>query len=177
MFSKISFDIRKGQLHYNEIINSINAGLREIHLLAEMCNDSMQTLFFFLLLTSGITQLISVVALIRPDPLPFLVIMFFIAVALQSILINTVLYGFAGDVHETSKRSLQKLKQGVENMYLRNVRKERTYFRCSLASFQTTKIRFVMSNFIGKCTPPIFQIFCIDRIIDVLLSSRYKRLQ
>jgi hypothetical protein len=35
------------------------------------------------------------------------------------------------------------------------------------------KVKFGLSNFIEKTTPPLFQLFCLDRIVDLLLVGKW----
>lgn len=142
--------------------------LRKIHLLVEMHNDAMRSAFFFLAFTCGMAQIVSSVVLVRPEPLPFLVTFFFTAMTLETSLVILVVYGFAGDVHKTSTVSLLKLKQIIRSVCHGNCKKERKYLGCFLAYCQTAKIRFGLSNFIEKSTSLIFQLFCVQHMIDLL---------
>ena len=148
--------------------SAINA-LREIYILAEMYNTAMRSLFLFLLLLSGVTQIISVVALMQPEPLPFLVTLFFTTAVLQTIIVILGVYGFAGEVHKMSTFSMSQLKLTLRNRYTGCCKREHKYFERFLFSCQAIKIRFGLSNFIEKSTPPVFQLFCLARIIDWIL--------
>ncbi len=141
--------------------------LREIHLLTTMYNNGMRSIFFVALLGTGIAQIIPVVVLIRTTSLSFVITIFFVSLAIQASLIILIVYGFAGNVHTVSKVSLAKLEQVVRSGNFG--RFNQRYLERFLSSCQILKIKFGMSNFIEKSTPPIFQLFCIERCIDLLL--------
>lgn len=156
----------------SELTDSVIIYLREIHILAEMCNHAMRSQFFFVLLAIGVSQIVSAVAIIRPERLPFLVALFFVSVTIDTTLIILVVYGIAGGVYDDSKKALLKQNHLVRSLCIGNLKREQKYFLRFLASCQTTKIRFGLSNFIEKNTPPIIQLFCVERIVDVSLLIR-----
>lgn len=132
-----------------------------------MYNNGMRSIFFVALLGTGIAQIIPVVVLIRTTSLSFVITIFFVSLAIQASLIILIVYGFAGNVHTVSKVSLAKLEQVVRSGNFG--RFNQRYLERFLSSCQILKIKFGMSNFIEKSTPPIFQLFCIERCIDLLL--------
>lgn len=144
---------------------------RANHVLAEIYNDSVRSILFFFLLTTGVGQITSAVTLIVQTPsdsVPFLANLFFVSLIPQSILVNLVAFGFGGEFYKSSSSSLKRLKQNVLTLNSIN-RRDRKFLQAFLNSCQVGKIRFGFSNFIEKTTPLIFQQFCIDRIIDLLL--------
>lgn len=144
---------------------------RANHVLAEMYNTSMQTVLLFFLITCGVAQTISAFTLIvqtETDSVPLLANIFFVAVILQAFLVNLIVYGFGGDFYKASDLSLKRLKQSAYTVSSLQVR-DRKHLQRFFKSCQVGKIKFGLSNFIEKTTPPIFQLFCINRIIDLLL--------
>ncbi len=147
---------------------------RAVHLLVEKYNAVMRTLLFAVLLALGILQVISVVNLVLESwsSVPIMVNLFYGATFLESFLVVLVGYGFAGDLHLVSKHTLARLKaQVLSKDYGRFGRKEHKYKKAFVMSCQVQKIKFGLSNFIEKTTPPVFQLFCSDRIVDLLLAQ------
>lgn len=143
---------------------------RANHVLAETYNASMRTVLFLFLLTSGIAHILSAVTLIvqtSSDSVPFLVNMFFAAIVPETVLIHLIVFGFGADFYRFSDLSLKQLKQSVLKGTMQI--KDRKYLQRIINSIQVGKVKFGLSNFIDKTTPPIFQLFCLNRIIDILL--------
>ncbi len=149
---------------------------RAIHILVEQYNQSLHSLWFEVLVASGITQIICVVALIgQPscNSVAVVVNLFYLATTVLTVLINVIIYGFAGNLYENSKKHLSNLQQqnvpkGLSRAAKKEFKMRKTFFK----SCQVEKIKFGMSNFIEQTTPPIFQLFCIARIIDLLLLKK-----
>ncbi len=142
---------------------------RVVHLLVEEYNKAMHSILLFLFISAGLFQTMSVVTLILLwNFLPFILELIFAFIVLQASVIILFIYGFAGDFNEMSKHSLSRLKKEVDNEQGLS-RKERKYWNMFLRSCQIERIKFGMSNFIEKTTPPAFQLFCLCRIIDLLL--------
>lgn len=163
-----------GKLHLGNALHCVPSEMiycRANHVLAEIYNKSMRTLLFIFLLTSGVGQIISTVTLIlqtNSDSVPFLANVFFASVVPQAVLINLVAFGFGGQFHKSSNLSLKQLKQSVRTVKSIKIR-DRKYLERFLNSCQASKIKFGLSNFIEKRTPPMFQQFCVQRIVDLLL--------
>lgn len=99
----------------------------------------------------------------------FIVFLFSMTV-LRAVLIFLVVYGFAGDFYKDSELSLSQLKEQAGIRFNGKIAvRERIHREKFLRSCQVQKVKFGLSNFIEKTTPPIFQLFCLDRIADLLL--------
>lgn len=97
-------------------------------------------------------------------------LLFFIVVVFEATMIFLVVYGLAGDFNLASKMSLTQLKmEAGSQCHGKLLRKERIYREKLLRSCQVHKIKFGLSNFIEKTTPPVFQLYCLNRMIDLLL--------
>lgn len=92
--------------------------------------------------------------------------MFLVIAVVNFSVVILVVFGFAGSFHQLSVQSLFQLKQraALSNCILTS--KERKYIWKFLRSCQVGKMRFGFSKFIEKSTPPTFQSFCVDRLID-----------
>ncbi len=145
---------------------------RFLHLLVKQYNKMMQTLLFLMLITCDTTEIISATNIIHHSssqsiPLPLKI--FFAVASIQTGITILVAFGFTGDFYKESYKSLAGLKKENRNVKLRSTRQEKKYRKTFLISCQVQKIQFGMSNFIEKTTPPIFQLYCMNRIIDLLL--------
>lgn len=89
----------------------------------------------------------------------------YFVLVLNNGLASMGLYVFVGDVHETSKKCLRKLKQGY---FLTKVKKYKRMIR----SLPIVKINFGSTNYVEKLTPVVFEHFTLLRIIDTLLVSK-----
>ncbi len=144
---------------------------RANHVLAEIYNASLCTLLFHSLVACGATQIISAVTLIvqsSSDGVPLLANMFFAFIIPQAFLVFIIVFGIGGEFHNTSNISLKRLMQGVLTTSSLT-RQDRRYLQRYLTSCQVGKIKLGFSNFIEKTTPPILQLFCVNRIIDLIL--------
>lgn len=144
---------------------------RVLHLLVELFNSIVISLLFLFLIGCGTSQIMSVVTIIlHYTSMNFLLMMFFTITTLEATLIILVVYGFAGEFYRTSALSLLKLQNKAGIRYFGSLgKRERKYRERFLRSCQAQKVKFGFSNFIEKNTPPIFQLFCLNRIIDLLL--------
>lgn len=141
---------------------------RITHLLVELFNDGISTIFFVIFFGSGVVQILSVVTIIDHTTLSPLLILVFAVLAAQTVLNILVVYGVAGDVFEVSLNSISCLRRKVK--IVNNLsRVQRRYLERFLASCAVERVDFGMSNFIEKTTPLEFQLFCLERIIDLLL--------
>lgn len=143
---------------------------RAIHLLVERCNDAIRSLLFWFLLTPGTAQVIAAVTIVHSTIINLLLLLLFAMTVLQTVMTIVVVYGFAGDFNKDSELSLLQLQKQASIQYDVNVgRKERKYRERFLRSCQVQKVKFGLSNFIEKSTPPLFQLYCLNRIIVMLL--------
>lgn len=144
---------------------------RAIHLLVELYNDAMNSLLFILMLACGVTEITSALLIINrsgSNNLPFFLEMFFVILLIQATVGILGWYGFAGDFNQISERSLCKImRQG--SMLPKLTQKERNFKEKTLRSFQVGRIKFGLSNYIEKTTPAIFELFCLQRMVDLLL--------
>lgn len=144
---------------------------RANHVLSEIYNIYIRTSLFLFLLTAGVAQIISAVTLITQtstDSVPCLANLFFASVVLQASFTIFIVFGFGGEFHKSSDLSLKRLKQKTLTFNTVTT-KERKYLQRFLNSCQVGKIKFGLSNFVETTTAPIFQLFCVERIIDLLL--------
>ncbi len=84
--------------------------------------------------------------LIQTKYLSYILTIFFVSTAIETILIILIVYGFAGNVHKVSIVSLLKLNQIVRNYKFEGF--QQNYMHRFLASCQILKIKFGLSNFI-----------------------------
>ncbi len=134
-------------------------------------NNIMQTLLFMVLATSGITQIVSTVTIVlsKSSEVPVYLIGFLLKTSIQATVVILVAYGFAGDFNQESSKSLERLNRENRNRICLVQRQEFLYTKKFLASCQVQRVQFDLSNFIEKTTPLVFQLYCINRIIDLLL--------
>lgn len=109
--------------------------------------------------------------LCKTSEVPGFLFIFLLVCFIQATLIIIVAYGFAGNFHQESAKSLKRLHE--ENRYRVDFvpRREFLYAKKYLVACQVQKVQFGLSNFIEKITPLVFQRYCLDRIIDLLLVS------
>ncbi len=131
----------------------------------------MNTLLLVILLTMGVTQVVCVATLIlcKTSEVPMFLVVFLILCIFNSTLLIIVAYGFAGDFHQESTRSFKCLHKQNRNRVGVVPRREYLYAEKFLAACQAQNFQFGLSNFIEKTTPLVFQLYCMDRIIDLLL--------
>lgn len=181
-FRKLLSDFTHGAnlMTSNVLTSSKNLYGRGIHILVELYNETMRTLLFLFLFSCGMIQINCAVTLIYEckqysvggSHMPISLILFFTFSYIQQILIILVVYGFAGGFYRQSKEFLEVAKRNIGGgiKYTNCIaKKERQYRKMYLLSCQIERVKFGLSNFIEDKTPPIFQLFCMDRIIDSLL--------
>lgn len=142
-----------------------------LHLLVDRYNVAMGPQLFNLLTASAITQVICATALIQPDcnSIPILLSTFYFALLISMFFTTLAVFGFAGDFYASSFTTLSKFKRNAAHQ-LKNISKREHSFRSRfLVSCQVQKVKFGLSNFIDKTTPVIFEMFCVNRIVDMLL--------
>lgn len=139
----------------------------------------MRSLLFLCMFAAGVWQIMSAVTLVFQfhqlrvggNTMPLSLNLCFATVTVEETLVILVLYGFVGDIYNESKKSLRDLKRkivGGPNQGIILTRKEQNYRKMYIASCQIEKFQFELSNYIEKKTVPVFQIFCCNRIIDIL---------
>ena len=89
---------------------------------------------------------------------------------ITGIFVILLVFGFCGDVHDTSKKSLKKIGKNIGMMGLSLSQAKRN--TRMIKSLRVVKISFGGVNFIEKLTPVIFQHFTTARLIDCLLLSK-----
>lgn len=133
----------------------------------------MSSIQFMVLVATGITEVICATTLIRQlacNSAPILLNLFYFGFVLNAVVVAFVVYGFAGDFYVASHLALSKFKRQVRNQNAGSLPKHKRNFRSRfLVSCQVEKVRFGLSNFIDKTTPAVFQLFCVNRVIDMLL--------
>lgn len=163
-FPKLKFDHRNSETTF-----------RAVHVLVELFNEAMHTLFFTMLVTCGSVQVLAAVAVInqaRTSTLPLLINLFFGTLVVDAAIIIGTVFGFAGNLYKRSEVLLNQLRKQIKSRQpFNSTRKEYKYKKSFLNSCQVAKVKFGLSNFIEKTTPPIFQLFCLNRIIDLLLVN------
>lgn len=145
-----------------------------MHILVGLLNICLGSTLVVLLIGLGICQVMSAFILINPHtagltPIPLKVFYAVIAFIVSPILV--IAYGFAGNFYDASVKSLHDLKRKAKLTLLKQ-RKQRKVCEKFLASCQVQKIQFGATNYIDKLTPLVFQQFCIDRIIDLVLVQK-----
>lgn len=144
---------------------------RVVQLLVELCNDVLGSLLFLFLLACGTSQVVSAVTtILYASSIDVFVALFFTVMVFETSLIYMVVYGLAGNFYRASELSLLELNKHA-TIHLNKIveRKERKQRKKFLKSCQVQKVKFGLSNFIEKTTPPMFQLYCLERIIDLLL--------
>ncbi len=146
---------------------------RSLHVLVEIYNQTMRSIFFVFLLTCETAEIISAVTFVLHkyrSQIPLSLSMFFILAMFEAVFIILVVYGLAGDFYQQSTSSLCQLTRLACNIHDARVTKmELKYREKFLRSCQKQKIKFGLSNFIEKTKPPVFQLFCLNRMIDLML--------
>lgn len=139
----------------------------------ELYNDAMNSQLLVLMVGCGVSEVASAVILIKQSSssdIPFFLQIFFVVLFIQSVVRILGLYGFAGDFYQISANSLSVLYHQVDTLFTGNTTsKQRKYREKVLKSFQVQKVKFGFSNYIEKTTPAVFELFCLQRIIDLLL--------
>lgn len=142
---------------------------RAFQLTVRRYNDCMRGIFIAVLLTSGISQIESFFMLVGlTAQMPITIKIFFIVLAIETFIIHLVIYGFLGDIHYESLRTLSVLTTMVK----RNHKRHRQHLETFINSCLPERVQFGLSNFIEKTTPLVFQMFCVGRIIDLLLLTK-----
>lgn len=148
---------------------------RKIHLLVESFNETMLSLLFCLLFICGMLQVLSCGTIIqqqRMESLPVMINLIFLALIVEAVLVIIIVFGFMGSFYKQSKQFLEQLKVQFALVELKTSKRDTKLFKTFLTSCQVLKIKFGMSNFIENKTPPTFQLFCIERIVDLLLFKQ-----
>lgn len=179
-FRKLHHAIRERK-SWIENVGPEQSLIRAIHLLVERYNAAMNSLLCSLLLSSGMTQVISASTLIRQpnfNSADIILNLFYLAITINTFFITTVMYGFAGDFFAASDFKLSHLKRNVVKKTLEIVLKREHRFRSRfLAACQVEKVQFCVSNFIEKTTPLVFELYILDRTVDMLLVTNKSVLQ
>lgn len=143
-------------------------GLMTVQLLMENFNGALRIFYAFTLVVTGTCEVVSLSILLGPlkSQVPPPLWLFFIGVAAESILTILVFYDFAANLHYVTTRSfsiLQSKEKVIKSRYLKRFLKSCQVLRVQIGS---------SNNYLEKRTPLVFQKFCIDRIIDLLLLSK-----
>lgn len=148
---------------------------REIQILGKLFNEMHSRGMVVFLFCAMVAQLVPVTQLLQQaashktdtresDSAQFGAKMFFM-VLLNNGISCMSLYIFAGDIHETSKTALKKIKYTV-------VMKTPKIYSRYIKSLPIVRAKFGSTNFVEKLSPVVFQHFTVARIIDVLLLSK-----
>lgn len=147
---------------------------RAFHLILERFNKYVGSELVLILITCGASQIVSAALLIQQTKsdlkMSLPLNLFFLVVVFQTVFDIMAIYGFPGELNQESKISLDFLKRKV--MHEIEPKHKRKYYITFLNSCQVSKIRLGLTNYIDKTTPPVSQLFCVDRIIDVLLTQK-----
>ncbi len=155
----------------------INQGFiiqRSLHIVVQLLNICMGSTLVVLFFGLGICQVISAFILLNPHtaaltPIPLKIVCAIVACFVFPTLL--IVYGFAGKFYDDSIKFLQDLQRKVKLTFIKQT-KRRIEYEKFLVSCQVQKIRFGLTNFIDKLTPLVFQQFCMDRIIDLVLVQK-----
>ncbi len=147
---------------------------RTFHLIVERFNTYVSSVLVLFLITCGVCQIVSASILVQQTKLDLNISLplniIFVVIVFETTLVIMGVFGFPGKFYQNSKSALDFLKRKV--LLEITTSRKRKYCTHFFESCQVLKIRFGLSNFIEKTTPPIFQLFCADRIIDVLLTQQ-----
>lgn len=139
----------------------------------ESYNRCVNSILVMLLITVRAGQIVSASLLMQQAksdlkiPLPFNIV--FVCSFIQCSFVILGVFSFPGEFYQNSKESHDILKRkSLIKFRAAQVRRHTIQF---LRSCNVLKIKFGLSNFIEKTTPPVFQLFCTDRIIDILLTQ------
>ncbi len=146
---------------------------RAFHLVVERFNKCISSVLALFLLSCGASQVVSAALLVQQTKTNLKISLplnlFFVLAVIETILIIMVVFGYPGDFHQDSKNTLAMLRRKILHKII--LPKKRMYCKTFLRSCSVLKIRFGLANFIEKSTPSVFQLFCANRIIDVLLTQ------
>ncbi len=90
--------------------------------------------------------------------------------SIQIIIIFFVAYGTAGSFYGKAAASLAQLKTTLSRNVLIEW-KHRIYAKKILISWQTPRIKLMVSNTNENTTTFEFELFCMERVIDLLLTG------
>ncbi len=144
--------------HFQAIVS-----YRSFQLLVKIFNKAMCGILFMFLLSCGTCQVVAALVLLnKSEQISFLIKTLFSIAVIESFLV------FVVDFYEQSETTLADLKRNFnDNLGIR--RKERKHLGLFLRSCQVASIRLGFSNYIEKLTPPLVQMYCVDRLVDLLL--------
>lgn len=177
LYRKLELEIQSVDSFENLKQHFINQGVvmqRAVHIIMKLLNICLGSTIVVLLIGLGICQVMSAFILINPHnaeltPIPLKLVYAVITCFVFPILV--IAYGFAGNFYDDSVKLLQELKRKAKLSYLKQPKQRKVYEKF-IASCQVQKIEFGVTNFIDKLTPLVFQKFCIDRIIDLVLVQK-----
>lgn len=156
-----------------DLVSNEFVAYRAFQLVVKRFNKYIGSVLLMFLVTCGALQIVSASLLVHQTKSDLKISMplnlFFIATVFETVPIIIIVYGFPGEFYHKSKKTLIVLKKKVLHE-VEPSHKRTTYIKF-LDSCQVSKIRLGLSNFIEKTTPLVFQLFCADRIIDVLLTQ------
>lgn len=158
-----------GTQRFSIILTDIIA-YRSLQILIELFNVSMRSMLFLLLLACGTNQLASACGLIRNgSSIHFIMSLLFEIMIFETVIVIAVVYGLAGQFYDNSVKSIVKLEQMARYSHVKDKTNRKYILKFLMSCHFGLRIKFGLSNFIEKTTPLIFQKFCVDRIIDILL--------
>lgn len=152
----------------NEVVS-----YRAFTLVVELFNECVSSLLVVFLVAVGVIQVIPTALVIQQMKsdlqIPMALNVFLVGMIADTTFIILCVYSFPGEFYENSKKSLIFLRRKALCQITSAIK--RRHAIATLRSCSVLKIRFGLSNFIEKTTPPAYQLFCTDRIIDILLTQ------
>lgn len=157
---------------------------RNIQMLTDVLNDYQSHQLIALLVMFGTAQVAATLQLLyisdatlTPDVSSSMMQKFFTKYWVHSFNIFAIfsttpviicLFGFCGQVHYESQKFQQTLK------ILAVTHKQSKEFRKIIQSIPEVKVKFGRSNFVEKSTPVVFQMFLMEKTVDILLTNKTK---
>lgn len=159
-----------------QYINKAAMFYRELQLMVQYFNAISSSQLVATLIAFGSVQVASVLQLFRSSSatsqsasltfhqyaVKYSIVIFSLSILINMTITIIFLFGFCGRVNEASSKALLRLRRFSEF-------KTSTQYEKILRSLPTLKIYFGSTNFIEKQTPVVFQLFLLERIVDVLL--------
>lgn len=147
---------------------------RAVHIVMQLLNICLGSTIVVLLIRLGICQVMSAFILYNPHtaeltPIPLRI--FYAVITCFVFPMLVIAYSFAGNFYVDSVKLLLDLKRKAKLSFLKQS-KQRKVCEKFQASCQVQKIEFGVTNYIDKLTPLVFQKFCIDIIIDLVLVQK-----
>lgn len=140
---------------------------RSLQILTSRYNNFARVSLVCFLLTCSLWEIVLSWILISPTHVPLPLKLFFFAVIFEVVIAISLIYGFAADLHYQSTKVMGNITKYSK------VRRSK-YLKRFFSSSQVLRVEFAVTNYLEKTTPLMFQKFCGDRILDLLLLGKGK---